>query len=84
MRKVRTGMMPPSGAPRPDRATLDALAATVRTRSIAPRLPLPIPGAPALHRLNRTEYGNAVRDLLDLPINAAALLPWRRFERRFR
>jgi len=35
----------------------------------------PNPGAPALHRLNRTEYGNAVRDLLELPIDAAALLP---------
>src|SRR5207253_5796254 len=35
----------------------------------------PDPGAPALHRLNRTEYANAVRDLLDLPVDAASLLP---------
>ena len=46
-----------------------------RPRSIAPPPRAPNPGAPALHRLNRTEYGNAVRDLLDLPIDAAALLP---------
>ena len=45
-------------------ATLDRAAAAA-----------PNPGAPALHRLNRTEYANAVRDLLDLPIDAAALLP---------
>ena len=75
VRKVRTGMMPPTGAQRPDRATLDRLASAVegaidRVASAAPN-----PGATGLHRLNRTEYGNAVRDLLELPIDAAALLP---------
>ena len=75
VRKLRTGMMPPSGAPRPDRATLDALAATVEHSIDRAAAAAPNPGAPALHRLNRTEYGNAVRDLLDLPIDAAALLP---------
>jgi mono/diheme cytochrome c family protein len=75
IRKVRTGMMPPSGAPRPDRATLDGLAATVETALDRAAAASPNPGAPALHRLNRGEYGNAVRDLLDLPIDAAALLP---------
>ena len=75
MRKVRTGMMPPAGAPRPDRATLDSLAAAVETTLDRAAAAAPNPGAPALHRLNRTEYGNAVRDLLDLPIDAAALLP---------
>jgi mono/diheme cytochrome c family protein len=75
VRKVATGMMPPANAPRPDRATLDSLAAAVagvldRAAGAAPN-----PGAPALHRLNRTEYASAVRDLLDLPIDAAALLP---------
>jgi mono/diheme cytochrome c family protein len=75
IRKVRTGMMPPAGAPRPDRATLDSLAATVETAIDRAAAAAPNPGAPALHRLNRTEYGNAVRDLLDLPIDAAALLP---------
>jgi mono/diheme cytochrome c family protein len=75
IRKVRTGMMPPSGAPRPDRATLDGLAANVETALDRAAAAAPNPGAPALHRLNRTEYGNAVRDLLDLPIDAAKLLP---------
>jgi mono/diheme cytochrome c family protein len=75
VRKVRTGMMPPAGAPRPDRATLDGLAAAVETTIDRAAAAAPNPGAPALHRLNRAEYGNAVRDLLDLPIDAAALLP---------
>ncbi len=75
VRKVRTGMMPPSGAPRPDRSTLDAFAASVENTLDRAAAAVPNPGAPALHRLNRTEYGNAVRDLLDLPIDAAALLP---------
>ena len=74
-RKLRTGMMPPANAPRPDRATLDALAATVETTLDRAATAAPNPGAPALHRLNRTEYGNAVRDLLDLPIDSTALLP---------
>ena len=75
IRKLRTGMMPPSGAPRPDRATLDGLAATVEGALDRAAAATPNPGAPALHRLNRTEYGNAIRDLLDLPIDAAKLLP---------
>jgi len=75
IRTVRTGMMPPTGAPRPDRATLDSLAAAVETTLDRAAAAAPNPGAPTLHRLNRTEYGNAVRDLLDLPIDAAALLP---------
>jgi mono/diheme cytochrome c family protein len=75
IRKVRTGMMPPVGAPRPDRATLDGLAAAVETTLDRAAAAAPNPGAPALHRLNRTEYGNAVRDLLDLPVDAASLLP---------
>jgi mono/diheme cytochrome c family protein len=75
VRKVRTGMMPPSGAPRPDRATLDRFAIAVENTLDRAAADAPNPGAPALHRLNRTEYGNAVRDLLDLPIDAATLLP---------
>ena len=75
VRKVRTGMMPPSGAPRPDRATLDSFAASIETSIDRSAASAPNPGAPSLHRLNRAEYGNAVRDLLDLPINAARLLP---------
>jgi mono/diheme cytochrome c family protein len=75
VRKLRTGMMPPVGAPRPDRATLDGLAAGIEQALDRAAAANPDPGAPALHRLNRTEYANAVRDLLGLPVNAASLLP---------
>ena len=75
VRKIRTGMMPPSGARRPERVVLDRLASELETRldQAAP------PGAglttPALHRLNRTEYANAIRDLLALDVDVASLLP---------
>jgi hypothetical protein len=75
VRKLRTGMMPPSGAPRPDRATLDRLASTVESSLDRGAVLAPSPGAPVLHRLNRAEYANAVRDLLDLPIDATTMLP---------
>ena len=75
VRKVRTGMMPPSGSPRPDRATLDRLAGSIEQAIDRAAASSPNPGAPGLHRLNRSEYGNAVRDLLDLPVNPDALLP---------
>jgi hypothetical protein len=75
VRKVRTGMMPPANAPRPDRATLDGLATTLETTIDRAAAASPNPGAPALHRLNRAEYTNAIRDLLALPVDATALLP---------
>jgi mono/diheme cytochrome c family protein len=75
VRKLRTGMMPPAGAPRPERVTLDRLAASVETALDRAAAAAPNPGAAVLHRLNRAEYANAVRDLLDLPIDAAAMLP---------
>ncbi len=75
VRKLRTGMMPPAGAPRPDRPTLDRLAASVESALDRASAAAPNPGAPVLHRLNRAEYANAVRDLLDLPIDAAKMLP---------
>jgi len=75
VRKIRTGMMPPSGARRPERAALDGFAADLEAR-----LDRAVPGgldldAPALHRLNRTEYRNAIRDLLALDVDVATLLP---------
>jgi hypothetical protein len=75
VRKIRTGMMPPSGARRPDRPALDAFAADLEGRldRVAPA------GAsldaPSLHRLNRTEYANAIRDLLAVDVDVATLLP---------
>jgi len=75
IRKIKTGMMPPSGARRPERAALDAFANEVEKRLDAAAARNPNPGAPALHRLNRTEYANVIRDLLDVEVDAAALLP---------
>ena len=74
-RKIRTGMMPPAGARRPERAVLDSFAADLETRldraaPVGANL-----DAPALHRLNRTEYANAIRDLLAIDIDVATLLP---------
>jgi hypothetical protein len=75
VRKVRAGMMPPSGARRPDRATLDAFAVKLETSLDRAWAAKPNPGSTALHRLNRTEYGNSIRDLLDLDVDVATLLP---------
>src|SRR6185295_19818140 len=73
--KIRSGMMPPSGARRPERAALDALASDLEARLDKASSPSAGLDAPAMHRLNRTEYGNAIRDLLALDIDVAVLLP---------
>ena len=76
IRKVRTGTMPPLGRPRPDAAAADRLAAWLETEIDRAAAASPNPGRTVpLHRLNRTEYQNAVRDLLDLDVDAAALVP---------
>ena len=75
IRKVRAGLMPPAGAPRPDKATLDTLAARIGTELDAVAAAHPNPGTTGLHRLNRTEYANAIRDLLAVEVDAASLLP---------
>ena len=73
VRRLRAGMMPPSGSPRPDPATYAALTEWLEAeldRHAVRRLP-----PPGLHRLNRTEYANVVRDLLAVEVDAARLLP---------
>jgi mono/diheme cytochrome c family protein len=75
VRKVKTGMMPPSGAPRPERKLLDGFAAAIEARLDKSASPTAHLSTPGLHRLNRIEYANAVRDLLDLEVNVATLLP---------
>ena len=75
VRKVRTGMMPPDGAPKPADAARETFAASLEAsldRAAARQVD---PGAPALHRLNRTEYANVIRDLLALDVDVSALLP---------
>jgi hypothetical protein len=74
-RKLRAGMMPPAGAPRPDAATLRALAVTVETGLDRAATLHPYAGAPDLHRLNRSEYRNSIRDLLNLDVDVSSLLP---------
>jgi cytochrome c551/c552 len=74
--KLRAGMMPPAGAPRPDAATIKQFATSLENGIDQVAGAHPNPGiAPALHRLNRTEYRNSVRDLLDLDVDVTALLP---------
>ena len=75
VKKLRAGTMPPQGAPRPDEATQAALVTWLETTIDRASAARPNPGRPALHRLNRAEYQNAIRDLLALDVDAAALLP---------
>ena len=75
VRKVRVGMMPPQGSPAPDPQQREAFVAGLTTALDAHAAARPDPGRPLVHRLNRAEYGNAVRDLLSLEIDPAVLLP---------
>ena len=73
IRRVRAGLMPPTNMRRPDQATLDAFAQWLERR-IDTTAPVHLP-APGLHRLNRTEYANAIRDILSLEVDATKFLP---------
>ena len=64
VRKLRTGLMPPKGERRPARTVLDATAGWLERELDVVWTQSPNPGAKALARLNRTEYANAIRDLL--------------------
>jgi len=75
IRKVRVGAMPPLGMPRPDAASLDGLASYFETALDRAAQVKPNPGHASMHRLNRAEYANAIRDLLGVEIDANALLP---------
>jgi hypothetical protein len=75
VKKLRGRMMPPAGEPLPDAAVTTELVAYLERSLDAAAAAHPNPGRKALHRLNRNEYGNAVRDLLGLEIDASAYLP---------
>jgi hypothetical protein len=75
VRKLRTGAMPPEGQPRPDKATHEALVSFLEWRLDRAAAERPNPGRPLVHRLNRAEYANAIRDLLALEVDASSLLP---------
>ncbi len=64
VRKLRTGAMPPPGAPRPERATYASLATYLETALDHAAEDRPKPGTSIIHRMNRAEYSNAIRDLL--------------------
>jgi hypothetical protein len=75
VRKLRTGMMPPRNAPKPPAAVADAFTAALESSLDRAAARRPDPGIPSLHRLNRAEYANAIRDLLTLDVDVAAMLP---------
>ena len=76
VRKLRAGAMPPAPRPRPDEAAYARFVEGLETRLDAAAAADPNPGrTEAFHRLNRAEYRNAVRDLLDLDVDVAELLP---------
>jgi mono/diheme cytochrome c family protein len=75
VRKVRVGMMPPQGSPQPDQETRAALVSWLTTSLDKSASAHPNPGRPLVHRLNRAEYANAIRDLLALDVDTSTLLP---------
>jgi hypothetical protein len=75
VRKLRSGTMPPAGARRPDAATYNGMASWLEAQLDQAAGANPYAGRPVLHRLNRSEYANAIRDLLALDVDAASLLP---------
>ena len=76
VRKLHTGIMPPANMPQPSEADRRALLTWLETELDSAATARPNPGrTETLRRLNRTEYQNAIRDLLALNIDAASLLP---------
>ena len=73
-RKLRTREMPPPGSPRPDEAAYRSLVESIETTLDAAAEVAPNPGRVPVHRLNRTEYTNAVRDLLALEVDGRSLI----------
>ena len=75
VRKLRTGAMPPAGMPRPDKAAYDSFATYLESALDSAAAANPNPGKELVHRLNRAEYTNAVRDLVAVEIDGESLLP---------
>lgn len=73
VRKLRAGMMPPAGMPRPDAPVLESMVSFMEKELDHDAGPNLVP--PGMHRLNRTEYTNAVRDVLALEVDATKFLP---------
>ena len=75
LRKLSSGEMPPAGMPRPAPAAITAFTAWLGQSLDSYAAAHPNPGRPAIHRLNRAEYSNAIRDLLAVDTKPGALLP---------
>ncbi|MSO20869.1 MAG: DUF1592 domain-containing protein [Acidobacteria bacterium] len=76
IRKLRARSMPPAGLPRPDESSYESLAGHLETALDRAASATPNPGrTAAVHRLNRSEYVNVIRDLLALDIDGVTLLP---------
>jgi hypothetical protein len=74
--KLRSRSMPPPGIPRPDNATYNSVATWLESEIDRAAAAHVNPGHPAsLHRLNRTEYANAIRDLIGVEVDAESILP---------
>jgi hypothetical protein len=75
LHKLRAREMPPARMPRPDEATYDSLTGYLENALDQAAQVRPNPGRPAVYRLNRLQYANAIHDLIDLEFDSAALLP---------
>ena len=75
IRKLRSGMMPPAGARRPEPQTINAFAASMETRLDQAAALNPNPGHRPFQRLNRAEYTRAVKAVLALDVDVSAFLP---------
>jgi hypothetical protein len=75
LRKLRNREMPPAGTSRPDEGTYRAMIASIETERDVAAAARPNPGHPTLHRLNRAEYANTIRDLLGIDVDVSELLP---------
>ena len=83
IRKLRAGMMPPPGMPRPSPDSVRALVDFLETRIDAAAAAHPNPGRRTFQRLNRAEYARSIRDLFAIDIDADALLPPDKFSHKF-
>jgi hypothetical protein len=75
LRKMRTRDMPPAGMPRPNEATYVSIVKSIEGERDRVAQVRPNPGRPTLHRINRTEYANTIRDLLGIEVDVSELLP---------
>ena len=75
IRKLSVGAMPPAGMPKPSASDLKSFVSSLEASLDKAYAANPSPGHATLHRLNRTEYANSIRDLLALDVDASTLLP---------